>query len=59
MIGFAYESDEQLAEKLADYMQSSFEDLPWDKEISYIEAELERRGITKDNIKEKFPEYFI
>ena len=70
MISFAYESDSQLAERLAEYMQGkAIEVLLAEymqgkaievlREIEYIQAELARRGITKDNIKEKFPEYFI
>jgi predicted house-cleaning noncanonical NTP pyrophosphatase (MazG superfamily) len=57
MISFAYESDSQLSERLAEYMQGKAIEVL--REIEYIEAELDRRGITKDNIKEKFPEYFI
>ena len=59
MISFAYESDNQLAGRLAEYMQSEVSSDHWDREIEFIKAELARRGITKDNIKEKFPEYFI
>lgn len=59
MIGYAYDSTEELVEEVAKYMASKLKASFIQREMSYIYAELARRGVTKENIMKLYPEYFV
>ena len=59
MIGYAYDSTEDLVQEIARRAASNVTSDTWERELEYIRAELNRRGVTKDNIMDLYPEYFI
>ena len=59
MIGYAYDSTEDLVKQVAKFVNSELKVSYVAHEMSYIYAELARRGVTKDNIMDLYPEYFV